>query len=71
VLGALPGSAQHALLVRQWTDDVVFFVHTYELASTERAQLRARGVRVIGGEVARLVVEADRLMDVRLIEGST
>ena len=43
VLGGLPGTVQHALLVRQWTDDVVFFVHTYELASGDRAQLRARG----------------------------
>ncbi len=30
VLGTLPGSVQHALLVRQWSDDVVFFVNTYD-----------------------------------------
>lgn len=28
VLGTLPGSGQHAQLVRQWPDDVVFFVRT-------------------------------------------
>ena len=27
VLGTQPGSVQHALLVRQWSDDVVFFAH--------------------------------------------
>jgi thioredoxin reductase len=69
VLGTQPGSLQHALLVRQWSDDVVFFVHTYDLTSTERHQLRARGVRVVDGEVVRLVVEDDRLRGVELADG--
>ena len=69
VLGTQPGSVHHALLVRQWSDDVVFFAHTYDLTSAERDQLAARGVRVVGGEVARLVVEADRLTGVELIDG--
>jgi thioredoxin reductase len=69
VLGTQPGSVQHAQLVRQWSDDVVFFVHTYALTSAERVQLAARGVRVVSGEVARLVVEADRLTGVELIDG--
>jgi thioredoxin reductase len=47
VLGTLPGSVQHAQLVRQWSDDVVFFVHTYDLTAAERDQLEARGVRVV------------------------
>ena len=68
VLGTHPGSVQHALLVRQWSDDVIFFVHTYDLTSAERIQLEARGVRVVGGEVARLVVDADRLTGVELVE---
>jgi thioredoxin reductase len=69
VLGTQPGSVQHAQLVRQWSPDVVFFIHTYDLTSTERAQLEARGIRVIGGEVARLVVEDDQLTGVELIGG--
>ena len=69
VLGTLPGSVQHALLVRQWSEDVVFFVHTYALTSTELAQLQARGVRVVRGEVTRLVVDADRLTGVELADG--
>ncbi|MHB1138889.1 MAG: FAD-dependent oxidoreductase, partial [Microthrixaceae bacterium] len=44
VLGTIAGSVQHALLVRQWSDDVVFFAHTYELDDTERRQLDARGI---------------------------
>jgi thioredoxin reductase len=70
VLGTLPGSVQHALLVRQWSDDVVFFVHTYELTPAELLQLEARGVQVVHGEVTRLVVEADRLTGVELDDGT-
>ena len=69
MLGALPGSVQHALLVRQWSDDVVFFVHTYDPSSSEQRQLEARGIGVIFGEVARLVVEDDRLTGVELTDG--
>ena len=71
VLGTQPGSVQHALLVRQWSDDVVFFGHTHGLTSTERAQLQARGIQIVRGEVARLVVEADRLAGVQLVDGRT
>jgi thioredoxin reductase len=69
VLGSIPGSVQHALLIRQWSDDVVFFVSTYELSAAERNQLDARGIRIVAGEVAELVVEADRLTGVRLVDG--
>jgi len=71
VLGTQPGSAQHAQLVRQWSDDVAFFVHTYDLTAAEHVQLEARGVRIVRGEVARLVVEGDRLTGVELIDGSS
>jgi thioredoxin reductase len=69
VLGTLAGSVQHALLVRQWSDDVVFFVHTYAVSAGELAQLEARGVQVVRGEVTRLVVDADRLTGVALADG--
>jgi thioredoxin reductase len=69
VLGTQPGSVQHAQLVRQWSDDVVFFAHTYDLTAAEHVGLEARGIRVVGGEVARLVVEADRLTGVELTDG--
>jgi thioredoxin reductase len=69
VLGTLPGSVQHAQLVRQWSDDVAFFVHTYDLTEQEQVQLEAGGVRIIRGEIARLVVEDDRLTGVELSNG--
>jgi thioredoxin reductase len=69
VLGTQAGSVLHAQLVRQWSDDVVFFVHAYDLTPAERVQLEARGVQVVSGEVVRLVVEDDRLTGVELIDG--
>jgi thioredoxin reductase len=69
VLGTVPGSVQHALLIGQWSDDVAFFVHTYDLTASEHAELEARGVQIVLGEVARLVVEDDRLTGVELTDG--
>jgi thioredoxin reductase len=69
ILGTGPGAVQHAQLIRQWSEDVVFFTHTYALTSTERVQLQARGIQIVRGEVSRLVVEADRLTGVQLGDG--
>ena len=69
VLGTHAASVLHAQLVRQWSDDVVFFAHTYELTSTEHAELEARGIRIVSGEVLRLVVEDDHLTGVELEDG--
>jgi len=69
VLGTIPGSVQHALLVRQWSNDVIYFAHTYEVTSEEQRDLDARGVRIERGEVARLLIENDRLAGVELIDG--
>jgi thioredoxin reductase len=69
VLGTQPGSVQHAQLVRQWSDNVVLFAHTYDPTPAERVGLDARGIRIVNGEVARLVVEADRLTGVELLDG--
>jgi len=69
VLGGPPGSVQHALLVRQWSGDVIFFSATDDLTLAEQRQLKSRGILVVSGEVARLVVEDDRLTGVELTDG--
>jgi thioredoxin reductase len=71
VLGTQSVAVQHALLVRQWSDDVIFFAHTHDLTAAERTQLTARGVRIVSGDLSRLVVEADRLTGVELADGRT
>lgn len=69
VLGTHPAAVQHAQLVRQLSDDLVFFVHTHDLTAREREQLEARGIRIVVGEVARLLVEDDHLTGVELVDG--
>jgi thioredoxin reductase len=59
------GSLEHALLIRQWTDDLVFFPHTTALDESDE-----HGLRVVHGEVRRLVVEDDRLRGVELADGT-
>jgi thioredoxin reductase len=70
VLGTSPDAVEHALLVRQWSDDVAFFLHGLDPEPDQIARLGARGVRVVPGEVAGLVVISDRLRGVRLVDGT-
>lgn len=71
VLATGPMSVHQALLFRQWSGDVTFFAHDTEGPSEEQAEeLAARGVRVVTGEVAALEVVDDRLVGVRLADGT-
>jgi thioredoxin reductase len=64
-----PLGAYASLLWRQWTDDVVLFVHTgAEPTAEELERLEARGVRIVRGEVSGLEGGADvRLADGELV----
>ncbi|MFE7744647.1 NAD(P)/FAD-dependent oxidoreductase [Nocardia sp. NPDC057455] len=66
--GALARAVHLALLLPQWSDDVVFFPNTMPLSESDRAHLDARAVRLIEGEVARFVVD-DRLRGVEMADG--
>ncbi|AHH97204.1 NAD(P)/FAD-dependent oxidoreductase [Kutzneria albida] len=70
VLGTGPMATHIALLMRQWSADVVLFRHTApELSTEQAAQVAARGVSVVDGEVRGLEVHEDRLTGVRLRSG--
>jgi thioredoxin reductase len=69
VLNTGPDSVPYAQLVRQWSDDLVFFAHTRPLPRAERVQLQARSIQVVQGAVTQLIVEDDRLSGVRLADG--
>ncbi len=69
VLGIQPDSVHQALLLRQWSADVTFFAHLLTLNVVERERMTARGVRIVDGEVVRLVVTDDRLTGVELVDG--
>jgi thioredoxin reductase len=69
VLGSNPGSILHAQLIRQWSDDIIYFARTQEPTPAEATELDARGIRVVHGDVARLVIESDHLTGVELADG--
>lgn len=69
VLGGSPESVAHALLVAQWSTDIVYFAHTSDLSEVQLEQLAARGVGVVDGLVTRVAVENDQLCGLEVAEG--
>jgi len=54
-----PFSTHHTLLLRQWTDDLVYFLNGHELDAADRMKLTARGVRIEERLVRRVVGVGD------------
>ncbi|MBF4599279.1 NAD(P)/FAD-dependent oxidoreductase [Frigoribacterium sp. VKM Ac-1396] len=72
VLATSPFAMHQALLFGQWSRDIVLFTNDSFAPDDEQAeQLRARGVTVVDGPVARLRVEDDTLTGVTLVDGRT
>jgi thioredoxin reductase len=69
VLGGTQNAVEHALLVRQWSADLVYFAHGDALTDADSARLAARAVDIVVGRVTRLVVADDRLVGVALEDG--
>jgi thioredoxin reductase len=68
--GQSPDLSLHlALMLPQWSSDVVFFPHTDDLAPEHHEQLAARGVHIAEGRVERLVVHDDAVRGVELADG--
>ncbi|MBM7503548.1 NAD(P)/FAD-dependent oxidoreductase [Agromyces aurantiacus] len=70
VLGGDADAVQHALLIRQWSEDLTLFSHTETVSDEQRARLAARDIRIVEGAVAGLVVRDDRLRGVELADGT-
>jgi thioredoxin reductase len=71
VLATGPRAVHQALLFRQWSAQVTLLSHTMAPPTAEEAaQLAARGIRVVDGEVAALELAEDRLVGVRLRDGT-
>ncbi|QNG19355.1 NAD(P)/FAD-dependent oxidoreductase [Rhodococcus triatomae] len=64
-------SVHQALMVRQWSEDVTFFVHTASEPTDEQLEVfEARGIAVVRGRVAGIDTTDDRLTGVRLEDGT-
>jgi len=69
VLGGSDEAVAHAHLVRQWSEDVVYFTNGTVPTAGQLERFVARGIRVVDDEVARLVISADHLSGVELATG--
>ena len=69
ILGGSPAAVRYAQIVRQWTDDLVYFTPPEILTATERAQLAARAIGVVEGTITRLVIDGDVMRGVQMVDG--
>jgi len=69
VLGWTPQAASYAQIVRQWSDDVVYFAAPGTLTTATRRQLAVRGITVVDGSVRRVLVVDDALNGIELDDG--
>ncbi|GAA2069631.1 NAD(P)/FAD-dependent oxidoreductase [Streptomyces albiaxialis] len=74
VLATGPASVHHALLFRQLTDDLVYFVRGTALDGENRARFAARGIRVVDEPVREVVGDGNGadggIAGVRLADGT-
>jgi thioredoxin reductase len=71
VLGGTQGAARYAQIVRQWTDDVVYFTPPAVLTDVERTELLARSIAVVEGSIEQLIIDdTDVLRGVRMGDGA-
>jgi thioredoxin reductase len=69
VLGGSPDAVRYAQIIRQWSDDVVFFTPAGSLSADERSQLVARSIGIVEGTAKRVLIEDDKLCGVELDDG--
>lgn len=71
VLGGSPQAVMYAQIVRQWSDDVVYFTPSGTLTTADRTGLAARAISIVEGAVRRVLVDDDRLCGIELDEDRT
>ena len=69
VIGGAAGSVRYAQIVRQWTDDLIYFTAPDTLTAIERTELAARGIGIVEGDINRLVIDDDQLRGLLLHDG--
>lgn len=70
VLGNAEGAFHQAMLLREWSDDILVFTNgggTFE--ETQRAVFAGKGIRIEEAPVARLIAEGEELAAVELQDG--
>lgn len=63
---------ERALLFRQWSADIVVLLNGQPAPQRQDAErLSARGIRIVSGEIARVVIEDDVISGVTLVGGES
>lgn len=71
VLGTVPMGLHQAQLVRQWSDQVLFFTAAVgELEPSTEARLRARGIELVDSPVVEVTGDGDCGLGVRTADGA-
>lgn len=73
VLGGRGATLAEALLMPQWSNDIVILVHEIppdHLSPRVRDKLEVRGVKVIEGHVSELTISDDKLTGVKMSNGT-
>ena len=70
ILATGPMSVHQALLFRQLSEDVTFIAHAVKPDAEQGEQLAARAIPVVDGPVASLEIADDRLVGVRMGDGT-
>ncbi|HEY3546949.1 MAG TPA: NAD(P)/FAD-dependent oxidoreductase [Propionicimonas sp.] len=71
-LGVIGGTSEailHAQIIRQWSDDVVYFTNGIPVGDVDQERFRARSIAIVDGQIAQLVIEDDHLTGVVLVSG--
>jgi thioredoxin reductase len=66
VLGWTREAVTYTHIVRQWSDAVELVAAPDTLSASDRNQLLARSIRIVDGEITRMVVENDQLRGVEV-----
>ncbi|MGH8861782.1 MAG: NAD(P)/FAD-dependent oxidoreductase [Jatrophihabitantaceae bacterium] len=69
VIGQSPDAVQYAQIIRQWSGDVTLVIPAGTLSDTHRAQLSARNIDVVEGDVTRTRTENERLSGIEMNDG--
>jgi thioredoxin reductase len=69
VLGGSPEAVRYAQIVRQWSDDVVYFTEPGMLTAAERSHLEARAIGIVEGAIKQVLVEDDLLRGIEMEDG--
>jgi thioredoxin reductase len=69
VIGGTRDAILHAQIIRQWSEDVIYFTNGIPVDDVDQERLRARNIAIVDGEIAELVTEDDHLTGVVLVSG--